>query len=129
MSDETQIAQKLAENVPRSAPVIDSPPTEVLTGPSALQSNVALDTDTVAQEVAMALDLPLSATLIPENNSRLKTIIEWASRMGDTADKDQIKNIISRYQDILGLTYREDKFMKLYAFAKTQLFISEMGAS
>lgn len=124
---ESQIAESLKANIPKTEPVVAAPPEPVAPGASAFDSNVALDDGLLMQSVCEYLDLPQNASLNPKTNDYLKQIIGFAAQEAGSSDRQQVLSIIQRYENALGTTYHPDRFLKLYTFIKTRSYLNDVG--
>jgi hypothetical protein len=115
--DETQIAERLKENLPKSEPVSDAyPEPEVATDPDT--SNLPLENYVLKQEVAEFLNLPRGYRNNPELVNQLESVLAWAQDLAGTSSRDDILHILSKRQGEMGIREKADKLSRMYQYVK-----------
>lgn len=110
--NETQIAQKLAANIPREehipAPVVEQAPQ-----PSALDSNIALESPTTGTQIADYFSLDRVDRFSEQTQRSLRIVYEWASEIAGSTDLDKVLPVLRAYELELGITYAPDRLARM----------------
>ena len=117
--DEKDIADKVAQNLPKSEPELN-PQYPEPEQPEAPANGTPLADYVMTNEVYEYFNLPQSMKNSPEGSEQLQTIIQWAKQNADTQDLPGILRAIRHTETMLGNTLKQDRFARLYRYVRIQ---------
>lgn len=111
--DEQTIANKLTENIPQEAPEGPTVAPQPETGPSAFESNIALNDPAISLAVADYLDVSKVDRFSDEKQAQMREIFRWASETSQSTDIGDVLLQIRMLENELGTLFKPDRLSRL----------------
>src|SRR5688572_8759169 len=136
MDAEALIAQQVAQNIPRDEPAPISAPQDNQTmqeaGPSAFDSNVALNDIGLLTRIQDYFDVSRLDRYNEDTQKQLRNVYSWAADLAQSTDLDKVLPVIRALENELGVTFRQDKLQRLAKFVhlkkQSDVLQHQMGA-
>ena len=117
--EETKIAEKLKENVPKPEfKDNEQPKPQLVEENDGSHNNLPLENMLLKQQVFDFMDIPVGARTNPETLGAIDTILEWAYKQTGSREFSDMLKVINRQEAIMGSRMRGNRVFDLYKFVK-----------
>lgn len=117
---ETQIALKVAENIPKEEPTTAETP--VVTKPepqlSAFETSVELNDPAISLQIADYMDVPRLERLSEERQVQMRLLYRWGAEQAGATDVGSVLDKIRVLETELGVRYKPDRLTILSRWVK-----------
>lgn len=115
--DEAQIAQRVAQNIPRDEPsaAVEDNATQPET-PSPFTANGAINDMGVLMRLQDYFDMSNIDRHNEQSQSQLREIYSWAADRAQSTELHKVLPIIRKLEEELGLTFKPNKLQQLAKF-------------
>lgn len=120
LMDETQIAAKVATNIPREihVPAPDVP--EVSVDGEIDYGHLNYEDPVLIQRFSDYFELPRMAKYTEESQRHIRTVLEWANQMTGSTDVADLLLYIQRAERELGINFKPNRLARVYRFVRIQ---------
>lgn len=117
--NETQIAQKLAQNIPKDEPVVSAPTVDAPTD-AGYVDNMPFD-ELTKYKLCEQFNIPQHLQSDPAIGEKLSLIYAWASQCSGSEDYLSIVGYMHNVEGLMGYGGTQSKIDKFYQFARLDL--------
>lgn len=116
--DETEIASRVAQNIPRDTPVETTASANAAEGASTtpIDPNIALGDLGILTRVQDYFDIPRLDRYNEQTQKQLREVYSWAADLAHSVELDKVLPVIRSLENELGVTFRQDKLQRLAKF-------------